>query len=109
PDDEFPAVARSTFSPFPPPAYRLAEPGDTIDHLASYASAAAIVLAAAAGLRSRALGRGLGPWPAALALATAAYWHASTPGPAFDGWHGWGWRALANPRAPAALRAALGV
>ena len=43
-DPEFPGVVRPTFNTYPPPAYRFAEPGDTIDHIAVYAAAAAIVL-----------------------------------------------------------------
>ena len=44
-DDEYPGVQRPTFSRLPPPAYRLAEPGDTIDRIAIYTSSLAIVLA----------------------------------------------------------------
>ncbi|MBV8555446.1 MAG: hypothetical protein JO116_07765, partial [Planctomycetaceae bacterium] len=92
-DAEFPRVVRPTFSRRPPPAYRLAEPGDTIDRVALYLSAWATVLALTG------LGLGLvraraGLWPAALALALAAFWSAATPGPTFDGWHGLGWRAI---------------
>jgi len=43
-DPEFPRVVRPTFNSYPPPAYRFAEPGDTIDHIAVYVAAAAIVL-----------------------------------------------------------------
>src|SRR5689334_17226329 len=67
-DPEFPAVARPTFSRRPPPAYRLAEPGDTIDRVGLYASAAGVVQAAWGCVRRR----GAGPWPAALGLALAA-------------------------------------
>ena len=41
-DPEFPRVVRPTFNSYPPPAYRFAEPGDTIDHIAVYVAAAAI-------------------------------------------------------------------
>jgi Tyrosine phosphatase family len=108
-DAEFPRVVRPTFSRRPPPAYRLAEPGDTIDRVALYAAAAAVVLAALGRARARAAGERGGPWISALGLALGASWHAATPGPAFDGWHGLGWRALADPAAPSALRLALGI
>src|SRR4051812_8019813 len=80
-DPEFPSVVRPTFSRRPPPAYRLAEPGDTIDRVAVYAAAAAIVLSLAGCwlLRGKP-----GCWPQALALSLAAFWHAATPGPTFD-------------------------
>jgi len=76
-DPEFPRVVRPTFNTYPAPAYRFAEPGDTIDHIAVYVAAAAIVLSGWGlfrGLRKR-------PWLAAMALSLAGFWHAATPGP----------------------------
>jgi hypothetical protein len=106
-DGEFPDVVRPTFCPRPPPAYRLAEPGDTIDRVALYAAAGAIVFSAMSlALRKRA-GQPLHLWPAALGLAVLAFWHQATPGPLYDGWYGWNWRAIANPGAPPALRIGL--
>ena len=43
-DPEFPAVVRPTFNRRPPPAYRLAEPGDTLDRIAIYTSALGVVI-----------------------------------------------------------------
>jgi hypothetical protein len=106
-DSEFPQVVRPTFSPWPPPSIRLAEPGDTIDRIGLYGSAAALVLAAWGWTRSRWLTGESGLWPAAAALALAANWHAATPGPTLDGWHGLGWRALFDSSAPASLRIGL--
>ncbi|MBX6311930.1 MAG: protein tyrosine phosphatase [Isosphaeraceae bacterium] len=106
-DEEFPKVVRPTFCRRPPPAYRLAEPGDTIDRVAIYLAAGAVVLAAIGWGRSRTLGRGSGLWPTALLLALAAAWHAATPGPTFDGWHGLGWRAIGDPSAPIGVRLTL--
>ena len=87
-----------------PSAYRLAEPGDTLDRIMIYLAAAGVVLAAgglAAAPRPRALaGRaGRRAWPASGT--------ARRPGPAVDGWYGLGWRTIADPRAP--LRFALGL
>ena len=45
-DPEFPRVVRPTFNAYPPPAYRFAEAGDTIDHVAVYVASAALVLSA---------------------------------------------------------------
>ena len=102
-DPEFPRVVRPTFNVYPPPAYRFAEAGDTIDHAAVYVASAAIVLSAWGLLRSprRRL------WAAALAISLAGFWHAATPGPLLDGWYGLGWRTMFNPSAPGAIRAAL--
>ena len=36
-----------------------------------------------------------------------ALWYSGTPGPAFDGWYGLGWRSIANPDAPVQVRAGL--
>jgi hypothetical protein len=103
-DPEFPRLARPTFSSHPPFAYRLAEPGDTIDHVAVYVASAALVLAASGWYTDR----GNRAWGAALALSAAAFWHAATPGPLLDGWHGLGWRAmLDHPHAPASLKLGL--
>ncbi len=102
-DVEFPRVIRPTFSPVPPAAYRLAEPGDTLDRIMIYFSAAGLVISAS-GL---VLARGGGLWPAAVALSAGALWYSGTPGPAFDGWYGWGWRSIADPAAPVTVRAGL--
>ncbi len=102
-DPEFPKVERPAFSPLPPAAYRLAEPGDTLDRVELYLSALAVVMAAG-GL---AAGRNRGYWPAGLAIATAALWYSATPGPTFDGWHGLGWRTMFDPSAPLTLRCVL--
>jgi hypothetical protein len=102
-DPEFPRVARQTYNAYPPAAYRLAEAGDTIDCVAVYVSSAALVLAAWGCLRDP---RGRLRY-AGLALATAAFWHAATPGPLLNGWHGLGWRTIFDPAVPAVQRAAL--
>ena len=102
-DGEYPKVIRPTFNLAPPSAYRLAEPGDTLDRLALYASAAIVVISAATWI----VARRASLRPAAMALGLAAGWFACTPGPGYDGWHGLGWRAIADPHAPVSLRLAL--
>jgi protein tyrosine phosphatase (PTP) superfamily phosphohydrolase (DUF442 family) len=102
-DPEFPGVERPTFSRLPAAAYRLAEPGDTLDRIELYLSAAGVVLAAG-GL---AAGRDRGFWPAGLAIALAGLWYSATPGPTVDGWYGLGWRTIFDPGAPIAVRAGL--
>ena len=93
-DPEAPTVYRPTFSRLAPAAYRLAETGDTIDWMAIDFAAAAILLAGLGLYEHRKARPGWGLWPAALALAVAAFWHASTPGPSVDGWWGFGWRSI---------------
>lgn len=103
-DPEFPAVARQTYNTFPPAAYRFADAGDTIDHAAVYVAAAAVVLCVWSCLRDprRRLRY------AALALSLAAYWHAATPGPLINGWHGLGWRTIFDPGVATGQRILLG-
>ncbi len=103
-DREFPQVERPNFSPLPPPAYRLAEAGDTIDRVAIYVSALAIVFSVVGLVRTR-TNRGL--WAVGLVLSLAGYWHAATPGPTFDGWYGLGWRTIGDRSAPVAQRLGL--
>jgi Tyrosine phosphatase family len=102
-DPELPWVTRPTFSRVPPAAYRLAEPGDTLDRIVLYLAAAGVILAAIGTATSRATGL----WPAGLAMAIGALWHGATPGPAFDGWHGLGFRAIVDPRAGWLVRGGL--
>ena len=109
PDGEFPAVERPTFSPHPPASYRLAEPGDTLDRVALYASSVSTVLAALGWVASRKSGRGNALWPVALGLAVAAGYDASTPWPTFDGWHGLNWRAIGDSATPLTVKLGLGV
>jgi len=105
-DREFPAVARPTFNPLPPPAYRLAEPGDTIDRVAVYLSAAALVVSLAGWARAPGRRR---PWLGAVAASAWALWYASAPGPTADGWHGLGGRSALDPAVPLPWRVGLGL
>jgi hypothetical protein len=104
-ETEFPGVVRPHFNRRPPAAYRLAEPGDTLDRIGLYLSATVGAIAlVAVSTRVRRDPSELEFWPSALALGLAATWHASTPGPGFDGWHGLGWRVILGPAAPPGLR-----
>lgn len=104
-DGEYPRVSRPTFNARPPSAYRLAEPGDTIDRVALYASSIVAALAAAGWIVTRRAKL----WPAAMVVGLAAAWFASTPGPCYDGWHGLGWPAIVDASAPPALRIGLAI
>lgn len=101
-DPEFPRVVRQTYNPHPPVAYRFGEAGDTIDHVAVYVSAAAVVLCVWSCLRDPHRLR-----YAALALSLAAFWHAATPGPLMNGWHGLGWRTIFDPSVATSQRVIL--
>jgi hypothetical protein len=103
-DVEFPRVIRPTFSRVPPAAYRLAEPGDTLDRMMIYFSAAGLVLSGT-GL---VLSRGGALWPAAFCISAGGLWYSGTPGPTFDGWYGLGWRTIADATVPIGVRGALG-
>jgi hypothetical protein len=112
PDDidwEFPEVQRPTLSRRPPPAYRLAEPGDTIDRVGIYISAGAVVVASLGLSVSWIANRATTLWPTALLVSLGAAWHAATPGPTFDGWHGLGWRSIFDTTAPWFVRLGLGI
>ncbi len=61
-DPEYPKVARVTFNARPSPAYRLAEPGDTLDRAGIYLAAGAIVVSVLGGLAARRTGKPLRPW-----------------------------------------------
>jgi hypothetical protein len=104
PDGEYPAVVRPTFSAHPPPAYRLAEPGDTIDRIAIYISSIAVVLSISGAIFDPGARR---RWLASIAISLAALWFAATPGPTYDGWHGLGFQTIANASAPVMLRLVL--
>src|SRR5262249_44502299 len=80
-DPEFPGVVRPTFSRRPPSAYRLAEPGDTIDRIALYAASGAVVLATIGLIRSLRRTRGIHLWAGALGLALAGHPTSPTRGP----------------------------
>ena len=102
-DGEYPKVERPTFSARPPAAYRLAEPGDTIDRVALYASSAILAVSALAWILSRKAQL----WPVAMVIGLFAGWLASTPEPCYDGWHGLGWQVISDSSAPISLRLGL--
>ncbi|WP_169977857.1 protein-tyrosine phosphatase family protein [Tautonia rosea] len=103
-DREFPEVVRPTFSAYPPAAYRVAEPGDTLDRVAMYLTSAAVVLSAFGVLRRREHGPGSSLWIAALGVSLVSFWSVTNPWPTFDGWHGLGWRVVFDSAAPVELR-----
>lgn len=108
-DPEFPKIERPTFSKMPPACYRLAEPGDTIDHLALYAAAIGMIFSLAGRFATRNDRGWFRLWDASLAISSVAFWQGCAPGPWPDGSRGLGWRNLVDPGAPASLRAALGI
>ena len=112
PDADFPKVVRPHFNVHPPAAYRLAEPGDTLDRIGLYLAAGSLTLALVALGRIRSSRRSGGDdpwalWPAAAAIGLAATWYAATPGPTYDGWHGLGWRTMLDASAPTPTRLGL--
>ena len=106
-DYEYPKVARSTYNPHPPAVYRLAEPGDTLDRAALYAAACGFVASLCGWFFSVRRNRQSALWPVASALFLAAGWHAATPWPTVDHWHGWNWYSLTDPTLPGTVRVSL--
>jgi hypothetical protein len=104
-DGEYPKVARPTFSARPPASYRLAEPGDTIDRVALYASSAILAVSALAWIVSRKAQL----WPVAIVGGAITGWISVTPSPCYDGWHGLGWSVISDSSAPIGLRLALAI
>lgn len=102
-DGELPTVLRPTFSAHAPAAYRLAEPGDTLDKVGVYLSAVAIALSALGWLLA-ARGGKTALWPGALATSLMFVWESATPWPTYDGWHGLNWRAIGASSTPILLR-----
>lgn len=109
-DPEFPGLQRDHHSPYAPFAYRLAEPGDTLDLTVLYLSAV--------GLGLLALGRLVKPAgpsedfsPAhrvlLFGLCLVGLWIGAAPDPAADGWHGLSLISIARAGTPSATRLAL--
>lgn len=103
PDAEYPAIVRPVFNHYPPKAYRLAEPGDTLDRAGMYVAALGLMFA----VRGLVAGGRCAVWLGAICALAGLYWLAAAPSPTFDGWHGWSWSAIANPAAPISLRIGL--
>lgn len=108
-DREFPRVVRPTFSLRPPPAYRLAEPGDTIDRIALYFAGWGVALATMGLVARKTRGEDAALWASALALSLGAFWYNANTGPTFEGWSGLNFRALTDPAASTPVRLAIGL
>lgn len=111
-DTEFPGLARDNYSRFAPFAYRLAEPGDTLDLTTLYLSTAGLVLSAAILRRSRSLhrsARAAALLQTCVGLCLAGFWVGSAPDPTPDGWHGLAWQAMLRMSTPPATRILLGL
>lgn len=102
-DGEYPMVDRQTYSPYPPAAYRLAEPGDTLDRAALYLAAGAISVSMLGLLASRRSGRKSAGWISSLSFSAFAYWYSAAPGPSPTGWYTLGPRAILDQRTPLAV------
>ena len=111
-DPEYPGLNRDHYSSYAPFAYRLAEPGDTLDLVVLYMSAAGIGLSAILFMR-----RDLQHIDSAevsirttiIGFCLAGLWIGSAPDPTPDGWHGLAWQAITRVSTPLATRGALGI
>ena len=111
-DTEFPGLQRDNYSRFAPFAYRLAEPGDTLDLTTLYLSTAGLVMAGALYWRTGTPGRSalfLSKLQLLVGLCLAGFWVGAAPDPTPDGWHGLAWQAIFRVSTPAATRIVLGL
>lgn len=109
-DTEFPGLKRDHYSRYAPFAYRLAEPGDTLDLTTLYLSTVGLGLLALVAFLNRhksitaqekSLLRIL------LGLCMAGFWIGSAPDPTPDGWHGLAWQAIFRVSTPVWIRVIL--
>ncbi|MBI1325562.1 protein tyrosine phosphatase [bacterium] len=109
-DPEYPGLQRDHFSPYAPFAYRIAEPGDTLDLLALYLSALGfgVLLAERLGgnLRSGDSQR-LAIDRIITGLLLTGLWVGSAPDPPADGWHGLSFQAIGRAGTPGIVRVGL--
>lgn len=111
-DPEFPGMNRDHYSQYAPFAYRLAEPGDTLDLTTLYMSAAGIGLLCLLKLRPEFRSSTQAESHARLALlgvCLAGFWFGSCPDPTMDAWHGLAPAALFRVSTPVWQRAIIAV
>lgn len=120
-DPEFPGMPRDHFSRYAQFAYRLAEPGDTLDLVVLYLSAAGLGLLLLRQIQpgtqtnhqndhtdhqnDRANHRNAQAKRLTLmGLCLLGFWLGSAPDPTFDGWHGLAWQSIFRLSTPPATR-----
>lgn len=111
-DPEFPGLERDHYSLYAPFAYRLAEPGDTLDLTTLYLSAAGLGLLAMLQMRPETRPAARAEKLARLTMTgicLAGFWIGSAPDPTMDGWHGLAWQAALRVSTPAWQRGAITV
>jgi hypothetical protein len=109
-DPEFPGMPRDHFSSYAPFAYRLAEPGDTLDLVVLYMSSAGLGLLLLLQLREdlKAQTRqGFAQRLSLLGICLLGFWVGAAPDPTMDGWHGLAWQSILRVSTPVATRIVL--
>lgn len=102
-DPEFPGLQRDHFSRYAPFAYRLAEPGDTLDLTTLYLGSTGLGLLALLQMRRETRAATPAEKHARLSLlgvSLAGFWFGSAPDPTMDGWHGLAWQAALRVSTP---------
>lgn len=108
-DPEYPGLQRDHFSDYAPFAYRIAEPGDTLDLIALYLSAIGfgLILAHRFALASMSKPASKTPDVLIAGLLAMGFWTGSAPEPPADGWHGLSYQAIGRAGTPALVRCLL--
>lgn len=111
-DPEFPGMPRDHYSQYAPFAYRLAEPGDTLDLSVLYMSSAGLGLLLLLRLRNdlataSSVETGLRQtlWGGCL----LGFWIGAAPDPTMDGWHGLAWQSIFRVSTPLITRMILSI
>lgn len=111
-DPEYPGLQRDHYSEYAPFAYRLAEPGDTLDLSVLYLSALGFGLF----LAERIVAWRRNAEPGRLAIDSllvgsllTGFWIGAAPDPSADGWHGLGFQAIGRAGTPPAIRVGLSI
>ncbi|MEI7921919.1 MAG: protein tyrosine phosphatase [Planctomycetota bacterium] len=102
-DPEYPGLNRDHYSRYAPFAYRLSEPGDTLDLTTLYLSSVGIGLSMILWVRrdrNQTCPAETSIRTSLFGLCLAGFWIGAAPDPTPDGWHGLAWQAITRVSTP---------